>query len=100
MILLMLLSLMAVDIDSVFITGIYEDSYIMHKNGEIYCRISINDQLSLIVVFPRPAHEDWLRWSPDKSIFVIIQGHHEYRKMGGRKRLIIFADKIKWILKN
>ena len=94
MILLLLLSLMCADIDSVTICGVYTN-YIDRTDDEIYYEIEVNDKLKLIVVLQTSVVK--IRRDLRGKLYLVAGGYHAYRNIRGVKKLVIIAESYRWI---
>lgn len=90
----------ASDIDSVNIAGECS-GYISESDTEAYFSIRINDKLDMVFALKFPEMlagvQYKLEYDANYHWFVVIKGHHAYRIINGEKKLIVVADKSKWL---
>lgn len=98
MILLMvLLALGLNDINSVTITGVYDDSYLCRSETEVFYEIVIDRRLTVIVAVKIPPKLRNANWDYDGIAFVAVNGKLVKRRIAGEWQLVILTDKIIWI---
>ncbi len=95
--LLVLLAFGPNDINSVTITGIYDDSFICRSETEVYYRIRIDRRFDVIVARKIPPNLRDANWGYDGLAFIAVSGKLVKRKIKGQWELVILADKLIWI---